>query len=74
MSVFLINLYEKITSSDLVNRAAHTFLQAFLAALLVSYSSVHDLSSAQSVLLAAVAAGISALKTLLVNFIASRGA
>lgn len=63
MKDFLIGLYKKASSSDLLMRAAHTFLQAFVAALLVSVVAVHDLSSAKAALLAAVAAGISALKT-----------
>lgn len=58
---------KSLAHNDLVNRAGHTFIQAFVAALLVSAVSVHDLSSAKAVLLAAVAAGISAVKTAVVS-------
>lgn len=67
MKSFLTSLYFKVTSNDIVTRALHTFSQAFLAALLVSAVSVHDLNTAKAALLAAVAAGISALKTAVVQ-------
>lgn len=63
MKELLIGLAKKISSNELATRALHTFLQAFVAALLVSLASVHDLNTAKAVILAAVAAGLSAAKT-----------
>lgn len=48
---------------DLVTRALWTFGQAFIAGLAVAASNVTDLATAKVALLAAVAAGLSAVKT-----------
>ena len=55
-----------LASNPTVVKAAHTFWQAFLAALLVGIFAVHDLKGAQALLLAAIAAGASAVKSQLV--------
>lgn len=47
---------------DGVKRVIHTFWQAFVAGLIVSVVGVHDLSSAKVAVVAAVAAGLSAVK------------
>lgn len=45
---------------DIAVRAAKTFVQAFVAVLLVSYTEITDWNSAKAVVVAAVAAGVSA--------------
>jgi hypothetical protein len=50
------NLLEKLLSNDVVVRAAKTFVQAFLAVFFVSDNPV-----SKEVLIAAVAAGVSAV-------------
>ena len=47
---------------DGVKRVLHTFWQAFASALLISAAGVHDISTAKAALLAAAAAGLSAVK------------
>lgn len=53
----------KLWYNDLVRRAFNTFWQAFFAAILLSFATVHDFPTAKAALLAAIAAGLSALKT-----------
>lgn len=48
-------------------RAFKTFVQAFLAALLVSATTVVDLETGKAALIAAVAAGVSALMNLFIQ-------
>lgn len=57
-----------IVRHPLVVRAFHTFIQAFLAVWLVSNFSMDKVT-----LTAAIAAGISALKTMLVSMYEARG-
>jgi hypothetical protein len=64
---FLIGLIYRVSDSELATRAFHTFLQAFLAALLVT-----GLNLNKTVLLAAVAAGISAAKTSVLQYLEER--
>jgi hypothetical protein len=47
--------------NDLVVRAAKTFVQTFVAVVAVGYTSVTDIATAKALLVAAVAAGISAV-------------
>lgn len=60
----LTNLWNSLP--DAVKRVVHTFWQSFLAALLVSVWTVHDVQTAKVALFAAVAAGLSAVKGLVV--------
>lgn len=60
---FLKSLAVSIASRPLLAKPLHTFWQTFLAALLVSAAGVHDLSTAKAVVLAALAAALSAAKT-----------
>lgn len=46
---------------DIAVRAGKTFLQGFLAYVLLSYASVQDVNSAKAFVLGAVAAGVSAV-------------
>lgn len=48
-------------SRDIIVRAFKTFVQGFLAALALSAANIVDLNSAKAALIAAVAAGISAV-------------
>ena len=57
---------KKFLSSDLVERAVWTFVQAFLAYVLLSQG-----LSTQAVLVGGVGAGLSALKTLALSFVKS---
>lgn len=52
---------------DLVKRALWTFAQAFLATVALGLTSVTSLDAAQALAIAGVAAGLSALKTFIVN-------
>lgn len=45
---------------DIFERAVKTFIQAFLASVAVGVTSVSDVSTAKALLIASVAAGISA--------------
>lgn len=62
----LKQLVKSVSANDGVRRVVHTFVQAFVAALLISAAGVHDLSTAKAALLAAVAAGIAATKAAVV--------
>lgn len=53
--------------SDLLKRAAWTFAQAFLATVALGLMSVTSLDALQTLALAGVAAGLSALKTFIVQ-------
>lgn len=68
------NLAKKLWANDLVNRAVHTFIQAFVAVFIVGVTQIintPNLSDAKTALVAlvtaAIAAGISAVKTVIVN-------
>lgn len=50
-----------MVKNDIVVRAGKTFVQAFLATLAVSVASVNDVTTAKAAVVAAVAAGISAV-------------
>lgn len=60
-------LWQKASSNKLLVRAFHTFWQAALAVVLVKLTTVHDLTDLQALATAAVAAGFSALKTVIVE-------
>jgi len=64
---FLHSLKVKVLSSELVKRAAHTFMQAFLAVWLVNGLSVDKVA-----LTAGVAAGVSAVKTMILTYLEGR--
>lgn len=49
--------------TDLIERAAWTFAQAFVAAVLMSLGDVVNVATLKAALVAAVAAGLSAVKT-----------
>lgn len=57
----------RVSQNPLVMRAAHTFIQAFLAVLLVT-----GLKLDKTTLIAAVAAGISAVKTLVLQLLEAK--
>jgi len=57
---------------DVGYRAAHTFLQAFLAFAAANLVNVYDWDSARVLFVACVAAGLSALKTTLVEWYTGR--
>lgn len=57
---------------DLLERAARTFVQAFLAALFIA-GPVADLSTARTAAMAAFAAGISAVFSLVATMFGVRG-
>lgn len=65
----LTNLAYRVSQNPLVSRAIHTFLQAFLAVLAVGGFKLDKVA-----LTAAIAAGLSALKTFLVAYFAGRRA
>ena len=48
-------------SHDIAVRAFKTFVQAFLASVAVAVVNVHDITTAKAALIAAVAAGVSAV-------------
>lgn len=52
---------KNLLTSDIVRRAAKTFIQAFVAVLVVGYVNVKDVESAKALAVAAVAAGVSAV-------------
>jgi hypothetical protein len=54
------NFVHAVVNNDVVRRAVKTFVQAFVATLIVSWASVHDANSAKAVAVAAVAAAVSA--------------
>lgn len=64
---FLLGLAYRLYYSDTARRAAHTFVQAFVAVLLVGLVSVKDFKTGAALFVAAVAAGISAVKGALVS-------
>lgn len=80
MSYKLIEAIKAINYKDLATRAMWTFLQAFLAVIIFSGESIIDLLFkgdweqlyvlALAVTLSAIAAGLSAVKTILVEVIA----
>lgn len=49
--------------TDLIERAAWTFGQAFVAAVLMSLADITDVATLKAALIAGVAAGLSAIKT-----------
>lgn len=53
-------------SNDIVVRAFKTFVQAFLATLAVSVTTVNDTNTGKAALIGAVAAGVSAVWNFLV--------
>lgn len=54
------NYFTKLVNSDVFKRATKTFVQAFLAVLVVGYVQVKDFQSAKALLVAALASAISA--------------
>lgn len=52
---------KSLLGHDIVERSIKTFAQAFLASMLVTISGVSDLGTAKAALLAATAAGASAV-------------
>ncbi len=54
-------MFKSLINNDVVRRAVKTFIQAFLAVLVVGYVNVKDVESAKALGVAAVAAGISAV-------------
>lgn len=54
-------MFKSFVNSDIVRRAVKTFVQAFLAVIVVGYVNVKDVESAKALGVAAVAAGISAV-------------
>ena len=57
---------------NILERAAWTFLEAFLVALPATITTEMDGAAWKSVLLSAACAGLSALKTLIIEWIQSR--
>lgn len=57
---------------NILERAAWTFLEAFLVALPATITTEMDGATWKSVLLSAACAGLSALKTLIIEWIQSR--
>lgn len=72
MKTFLIGFWRRIANSDIVRRAFHTFWQAaggvLIARLVVAHSS-HDI---QVAVVVAGAAGLSAVKSMVVNYYGKR--
>ena len=60
--------------NDLLERAAWTFAQAFLAALIMSLADVTNIATLKAALIAGVAAGLSAVKTAYIQSRASADA
>lgn len=54
-------MFKSFVNSDIVRRAVKTFVQAFLAVIVVGYVNVKDVESAKALAVAAVAAGVSAV-------------
>ena len=54
-------------SNDILVRALKTFVQAFLASVAVGFTSVQDVPTAKAVLIAGLAAGISAVWNFVVS-------
>ena len=54
-------MFKSLVNSDIVRRAVKTFVQAFVAVVVVGYVNVKDVESAKALAVAAVAAGVSAV-------------
>ncbi len=54
-------MFKSLVNSDIVRRAVKTFIQAFVAVIVIGYVNVKDVESAKALGVAAVAAGISAV-------------
>ena len=52
---------KKLVTNDIVRRMAKTFVQAFVAVIIVGYASVKDFEGIKALVVAALAAGISAV-------------
>lgn len=66
------NLKSKLSAfihDTLISRALHTAWQAALAVLVVSLTSAHSSADVRLALIAAVGAGLSAIKTLALSYI-----
>ena len=63
----ITSFVKKIVSNDIVVRMAKTFVQAFIAVLVVGYASVKDFEGVKALVVAALAAGISAVWNALKN-------
>jgi hypothetical protein len=62
----LKSIVKSVWANDSVRRVVHTFWQTFVATLVVSAAGAHDLSTAKGAVLAAAAAGLAAVKAVLV--------
>jgi hypothetical protein len=58
-----------LLTNPVISRALHTFWQGALAVLLVGLLGVHTTGDAKLLLIGAVAAGLSAVKTMAVSYI-----
>jgi len=52
---------KKVVANDVVRRMAKTFVQAFIAVIVVGYASVKDIEGVKALVIAALAAGVSAV-------------
>lgn len=54
-------LFNKFVNNDVVRRAFKTFIQAFIAVIIAGYATVQDFNGIKALIVAALAAGISAV-------------